>query len=182
MKNIKNYILIVSFTYIGIIVFLIFGTFINKKSYIELNTPESVSKDFEILKVEISKVKDEKCRNSLNNLLNNFIDNSYNGKVKINKLYDYISTSKITDDYDIIKEDCKINLDSIKKYDIDNKYLVRMSLQDNILQSHLYQYELKFNDKASNKYYDSISKIAYNTLKYSEVELLNDYLKIIGEK
>ncbi len=182
MKNIREYVLICSFTYIIIITFLILGIFINKKSYVELNTPDRVKKDFEILKVEINNVKDEKCRNSLNNLLNSFIDNSYDGKVKINKLYDYISTSNITDEYDTIKSDCNIKSDSIKKYDIDNKYLVRMSLQDNILQGYLYQYELKFNDEASNKYYDSISKIAYNTLKYSEVELINDYLKIIGEK
>ena len=181
MKNIKDYILIISFSFIAIIVFLIFSLFINKKTYVELSTPEDVVSDFNMLKDNIKEVKNEKCRNSLNELLNNYIDTSFEGKVKMIDFYNYISTYDIIKYYKVIKEDCNISDELIKKYNIDNRYLVEMSLSDEMLLPYFYQFELSFHDRASVYYYPDIVQMTYTTLKNNEVQLINDYLHLIGE-
>ena len=57
-----------------------------------------------------------------------------------------------------------------------------MSLYDSLLSNYFYQYELGFTDNVSNEYYSGLSQIAYETLKKTEIELIKDYLKIVGEK
>lgn len=182
MKNIKDYILIISFVFMAIIIFLIINLFINKKTYVELHTSDGIKNDFKLLKSEVNKIKNEKCKNSINSLLEEDNKITFDGKVKLNNFYDLISTDKILLHYTDIKTNCNINIDKIEEYDIPNKYLIKMSLYDSLLSNYFYQYELGFTDNVSNEYYSGLSQIAYETLKKTEIELIKDYLKIVGEK
>ena len=182
MKNIKDYILIISFAFMGIVFLLIINLFVTKKPYVELTTTDSVKEDFELLKQEVSKVKDEKCKSSLNSLLEEDLRITFDGKVQLNAFYDLISTDRILLHYDDIKTNCNISIDKIAEYDIPNEYLVKMSLYDSLLSNYFYQYELTFSDNASRGYYEGISQVAYDTLKNSEIELLKEYLRIVGEE
>ena len=96
-------------------------------------------------------------------------------------LYGYISTEKIMNDYENMKSKCNFTNSQISKYGIANKYMVKMALQDEIIDTYLYQYELGFTDELSISYKQGIAAFAYRILKYNEVELIQDYIRMIEE-
>ena len=180
MRKAKDCIFIVAISYMLIILFLIMHLFIIKKPYIELKTPQVVKDSYNVLKMEIETIKNKECKAAVSDLLAKSIINSYDGKVSINKLYDYIAPVNVTKDYDIINKKCNISPSKVSEYNIDNKYLDMMTLRQAMVSNYFYQYELSFHDELSREYYDNLTKVSYNTLKYTETELLENYIRIIG--
>ena len=181
MKKVKNYIVIISFTYMIIILFLLVNVFINKKPFVILTTPQSVKDDYNVLKMEIDTIDDPVCKSAISDLLAEYTINNFNGKVKMNDIYKLTGTKNVVDDYDKINKKCNLSGTKLDKYDISNRYLSMMALREKIVESYFYQYELRFTDETSASYYDGLSQVAYNALKYEEVELIQNYIDMIGE-
>ena len=163
-----------------IVFILIINIFITKKTYVELHTSDVIKNSFELLKDEVNKIKNENCKKSLNDLLEEDSRITFDGKVDLHSFYKLINTGRILLHYDDIKTNCNISTDVLDEYDVPNKYLVKMSLYDSLISNYFYQYELAITDGASRGYYEGLSQLSYNSLKYSEIELMKDYLKIIG--
>lgn len=181
MKKVKDYIGVISITYMVIVLFLIVNLFIIKKPYINLITQDVAKEEQSVLKLEVKSIKNPVCRVVIEDLLTKYTDNNFDGKVKISQLYDYVLTSNVIDDYDNVKKKCNISNQKLDAYDIQNKYLTMMALRQNIVSNYFYQYELRFTDEVSCSYYDNLAQVSYNALKYTENELINDYVKMLGD-
>jgi hypothetical protein len=182
MKKLKEYVFIISITYMIFILVLIVLLFIYRRPYVTLVTPERVNGDFNNLQVKIDKLKDSECKTELNNLLKYYKDNSFNGKVILNKLYDFVNGLDTVKVASSINDKCGFSIELNEKYGIGNKYMSMMVIQDKLITTYLYQYELGFIDEASIDFDNGMSKYSYNILKYNEVELVEDYLNMLEVK
>jgi hypothetical protein len=171
MKNIKNYILVASFTYIAIIVFLIINLFIFRRPYFKFTTSEKINGKFDEISNEINNISDEQCKNSLIDFMDSSVNDGLNGKVRVRKLYDYILSENIIKYYSSINKSCNITEEELEKYDISSKFIIKLSLYDKLILTYFNQYELGFMDEATLDVYTRTNQMAYDSLKYNDIEM-----------
>ena len=140
------------FYVIGIIGLIIYnGSKYNDTFYIN-NNPE-FTKKITLYKQKLSKMENNSCKNSISKLISYYEKTNYSGNVKystINKLI--FNNSKnytlLSSNYESIKKACKLNDETIEKYNFDYLFLSGSIQFDEIIKDNNFAYELSFKDSS----------------------------------
>lgn len=140
------------FYVIGIIGLIIYnGSKYNDTFYIN-NNPE-FTKKITLYKQKLSKMENNSCNNQISKLITYYEKTNYSGNVKystINKLIFNNSKNNtlLSSNYESIKKACKLNDETIEKYNFDYLFLSGSIQFDEIIKDNNFAYELSFKDSS----------------------------------
>lgn len=155
------------FYVIGIIGLIIYnGSNYNDTFYINDN-PE-FAKKITLYKQKLSKMEDNSCNKSISNLIDYYEKTNYSGNVKystINKLMFNNSENNtiLLSHYDDIKKACKLNDETIEKYNFNYLFLSGSLQFDEIMKDNYFAYELSFKDS----FFRSIAEPSITNYEYA---------------
>ena len=107
----KNIIFGISISFIIIIIVFIILTFVERNSYITINSYASFDETIEVFNNKISKIKNNECKLSLEYMINRIKDNKMEGNIKIKDYYESFYKDDMTfiDYYNYVSSSCNIN-------------------------------------------------------------------------
>lgn len=145
-ENIKKILFLSSVLFSIVIIFLTVFVFINVSSTVELRDSKENIKELEVYKKEVLKVKNNECRNEINNIIKYYEETSYDGDVSIKEMFDYGFEHSLLEYYSKVKDSCNISNDEADDNRLATKFLTASIQFDEIYQSYYYQYELGLKD------------------------------------
>ncbi len=161
-ENIKRVLFISSMFFSIMIVVLTILTLFNMSGTVNLSDTKDNIDELDGYKKEVLKVKNNKCRNEINNIIKYYEETSYDGDVSVKEMFDYGFEHSLLEYYSKVKESCNISNDEADDNRLATKFLTASIQFDEIYQSYYYQYELGLKDKLIR----DISEPSLNMVEY----------------
>lgn len=150
MKEKLKYILVaISICYSVTILFLMFISFNNSTNILKLSDSKKNLEQLEVLKNDLSTIKNKSCVNSINGLIEYYEKTSYTGEVNLKERFNSYDSS--LNYIESIKKNCNINNEQIKNNNLDIDLLAAATQLDEELLKYYFQYEMKLPDEFNRK-------------------------------
>lgn len=170
-----------SICYMIIVIILTINSVLSTSTKINIAKINSLSKDYQDLEIRINNLESGKCKSTLNKLLNISKNNTFQGEINLREMNKIIKKNKIISEYINAKKNCNIPDKVADKLGI---YAVSAATTyDNIINEHLFDYELKILDKETRLIGNSTyTNIRFRTAKMQEIELINKIIEVYYEQ
>lgn len=150
------------------------------KELIKVKTISNYENISSSLSKKISEVKNEECKNSLNNMLKRIDETYYEENITIEKYYKaYFKDDKtIINYFDDVLNSCKLSREDTDVIYIDA--LASTNYPNKIKEKYIFRYELTFSDKGERKkikYYDEVGTY---TTKSLELKVLKELIEEVN--
>ena len=146
-EKIKEYLLVISIFYGIVIIALMTMTYTKMENYIEVKAPDNFYTDLSKYKTEVTKVKNESCKQEIGNLINFIESHTLNGKVNLKDYYaQLLNGEAIAEYYSNTKTACSISDVTATDKGLEHMFLAATMQNDEIYQKYLYQHELSIKD------------------------------------
>jgi len=182
MKRFKDLLLgLFIFGSIVIVLFIVLS-FFNTKKYIEIEIDENTESKLIALKEKVSVLEDGECKVILNDYISKTEDGRFEGITKLSDLREYYMKFPIINYIGEVKDKCNITDEEIDEHALELKYLSFVVSSDVLFEKYAYSYELNLKDKirqVEEPYYENV---LYSSIRKSQIEILNDYVKIINSR
>ena len=133
-EKLKYSLVAISICYSIVILLLMFISFSNSTNVLKLSDNEENLAQLEVLKNDLSTIKNKSCVNSINSLIEYYKKTSYTGEVKLKERFNSYDSS--------------LNyIEQIKNNNIDIELLTASTQLDEELMKYYFQYEMKLPDK-----------------------------------
>lgn len=144
-EKLKYSLVAISICYSTVILLLIFISFNNSTNELKLSDNKENLAQLEVLKNDLSTIKNKSCATSINGLIEYYEKTSYTDVVN---LKDYFNSYDSSLGYvEPIKKNCNINNEQIKNNNIDIELLTSSTQLDEELIKYYFQYEMKLPDE-----------------------------------
>lgn len=164
---------------IFIVIFIVYNMFgITNK--IELKDKEENLVKINNIKKYVSKQEDNACRSVINDMILAYENTSFDGTVKTREFYDkYMYDVTLMAYYNDFVNKCNVTSNEMKEMDMPNKFLSTSFLFfEDLYQSHMFEYELKIEDKYFRLIGESeTSNLKYQLTKEAEIDIIETLIK-----
>ena len=182
MKRIKDLLLsLFIFGSIVIVIFIVLS-FFNTKQTIEVYKNDKIEEKFDDLRQRVNSMEENECKDYLNTYISYISKMPIEGEIKLKDLYDYFSNYSILGLYEDAQNKCHISIEELDEYGIAGKYLSVMALSNNLINKYMFTYELNLKDELRVLTESNIDSINFTSIRYNQVEILNNYVTLIESK
>lgn len=177
MNNIKFIIIGILLSIVTISTYILFTISYDREDYIKVKKIPNYTDIRDTLKNDISKIKNEECKNSLNNMLSRIESTYYTKDITVEEYY--LNYNKDDNTFLNMFEEAK-DACSLTNEQSDPIYILALSstnYPNKIKEKYLYSYELKIKDKFSRKEVEDINdEIGTYTTKMLEFKTLKEII------
>ena len=178
MKRFKDLLLsIFIFGSIVVIIFIVLS-FFNVKRTINITNNKSNEIRYNNLKQRVSLLSSGECKDFLKEYIDNTDKGYFEGEVKLKDIYNYFWKYPTMKYYELAKEKCNITQNELDEYGIPGKYLTLMTLPDSLFDKYMFTYELNLKSELRNLVEPSIDSLLYSSIRFQQIEILNDYVTL----
>lgn len=177
MKDkIKLGLLSISLCYIVLISFFSIKSYNNYLGTIDVSTSDDYKEELKKIKPSIDSISNDECKNYLNYFLENIEAFDGEDSVSVKKYFNkiYLNSDGILTYYQKGQEVCNgFSSENAKKHDLLLLFMTASIQDDEILQSHLFNYELRINDRfVRDILYAHLSSAELNIKKETSLKIL----------
>ena len=182
-EKIKNIILNLSIFYMLVVSALVLFNIATSVSELELNDSEENKNKIEELRLLNNSLKQDECTKIIDDIINYYNNTSYNGTVKLNRLYSENKNIGFLSFYLDVKNACNITDEKAKELELPNTFVTAAIQHDELFQAYMYQYELKISDTITRMVIEpELNNINYTIRKNHELKAINALVEYAKER
>lgn len=178
MKRFKDLLLSIFIFGSTVVIIFIILSFFNVKRTVDVTNTKSNEIRYNNLKQRVNMLAEGECKTFLNEYIANTDKGYFEGEVKLKKLYDYYWNYPTMKYYELGKEKCNITQNELDEYGVPGKYLTLMTLPDSLFDKYMFTYELNLKSELRNLVEPSIDSLLYSSIRFQQIEILNDYVTL----
>ena len=182
-EKFKSIILNLSIFYMLVVSALVLFNIATAVSEIELNDSEVNKAKIEELRLLNNSLKQDKCTEIINDMIDYYNDTSYNGIVKLNQLYRENKNVGFLSFYIDVKDACNITDEKAKELELPTTFVTAAVQHDELFQAYMYQYELKISDTITRMVIEpELNNINYSIRKNHELKAIDNLVNYAIER
>jgi len=181
-EKIKDFILHFFIIYVIFIVVVSLIKLINYPTKIELHDSEKNIAKYEEYKNEADQIlKDNKCHNTIRDVIKYYKETSYDGEVDLNK-FDFTESSTLTYALELVNN-CEEYKTKFEEKNVFGKMVAGSVTNEELYyKPYLFKYEISIDDLFGRENFESdIASTKYDVEKKSELELISELLEVVKE-
>lgn len=172
-EKVRNIILNLSVFYVLVVSALVIFNIATAVDSVELNDSEENLKRIEELRLANNNLNQDECTNVINDMIKQYVNTSYAGETKLSEIYNYTNNNSFLNFYMDVKDACEISDERSKELKLPTLFVTAVVQQDELIQTYMYQYELKISDAITRMVLEpSLVNVEYTIRKNTELDII----------